>query len=103
MNGKIIIKKPFICVCYIKINGEIKILKNKFLQLPFGTYTINVGIEYSDTGDIGMDSGHSQWSDIEWAWNNDKKIIIDDSTTTIVIKRKWHLLRHITADAIIKK
>ncbi|MCH5159704.1 MAG: hypothetical protein J1F66_02510 [Clostridiales bacterium] len=107
MNGKIIIKKPTICTCFIKINGESKPLhsfKTKDeLELPFGVYKVNVGIEFSDTGNIGMDGGHIQWSDIEWAWEKDKEITIDASITTIKIKRKWHWFKHITAEATMDK
>lgn len=103
MNGKLIIKKPIICVCVIKIDGVVKQIHGNEIELPFGSYKINVGIKYYDSGDVGMDHGHSHWSDIEWAWGNDKEVIVDEKITTIKIKRKWHLLRHITAKASIEK
>ena len=107
MNGKIRINKPRICICVIKIDGKVKQLgafkSIKELEIPFGTHKINVGVEYSDTGDIGMETGHAHWSDIEWAWKEDKEIIIDETTTNIKIKRKWHLFKHITAEAVINK
>ena len=101
MNGKILIKKPNICICFIKINGEMKQLgafkTREELELPFGTHKVNVAIEYSDTGHIGM------WSDLEWAWKEDKEIVIDETITNIKIKRKWHLLKHVTTEATIFK
>ncbi len=107
MNGKIRINKPGICVCVIKIDGKVKQLGAfkgvEELEVPFGTHKINVGIEYSDTGHIGMDHGHAHWDDIEWAWKEDKEIVIDETTTNIKIKRKWHLFKHITAEAVINK
>ena len=107
MNGKIKIKKPRICVCVIKIDSKIKPLGAfkciQEVELPFGTHKINLGIEYSDAAHIGMDHGHPHWSDIEWAWKEDKEVVIDDIITTIKIKRKWHLFKHITAEAIIDK
>ena len=106
MNGKIKIKKPKVCVCVIKIDGKLKQL-GAFkaideVEVAFGTYKVNIGIEYSDTGHIGMDHGHPDWADIEWAWKEDKEIVIDHTVKTIELKRKWHLFRHITADAIIR-
>lgn len=107
MNGKIIIKKPNICVCVIKIDGNITQLgafgNQQIVEIPIGKHNINVGIEYSDTGHIGMDHGHAHWEDIEWAWKKDKDIIIDETIITIILKRKWHLLKHITAKATINK
>ena len=107
MNGKVIIKKPNICVAVLKINGKAQQLgafnTSKEIELPYGTYKINVGLEISDTGHIGMDHGHSHWSDVEWAWKEDKELIVDEKTSIIKIKRKWHLLKHITTEAIIKK
>lgn len=107
MNGKIIIKKPNICVCFIKLDGTVKQLgafkTSEELELPFGTHKINVAIEYSDTGHIGMDHGHAHWSDLEWAWKEDKEIVIDEKITNIKIKRKWHLLKHVTTEATISK
>lgn len=108
MKGKIIIKKPNICVAVLKINGKTQQLGAfntcKELELPYGIYKINVGIEISDTGYIGMDHGHSHWSDVEWAWEDEKDLVVDEKTSVIKIKRKWHLLKHITTEAsIIKK
>ena len=107
MNGKIIINKPKVCICVIKLDGKLKQLNALTgadeVELAFGTHKINIGIEYSDTGHIGMDHGHPDWDDIEWAWKEDKEIVIDDTVKTIKLKRKWHLFKHITADAIISK
>lgn len=107
MNGKIMVKKPNICVAVLKINGEYKKL-NAFksleeLEYPVGSYKVNIGLEYSDTGHVGMDHGHAHWSDVEWAWKEDKELVVDETTTTIKVKRKWHLLKHITATATITK
>lgn len=108
MKGKVIIKKPNICVSILKINGKTQQLgafkTKEELELPYGTYRINVGIEISDTGHMGMGHGHSHWSDIEWAWKDEKDLVVDEKTSVIKIKRKWHLLKHITTEAtIIKK
>ena len=57
------------------------------VELAFGTHKINIGIEYSDTGHIGMDHGLPDWDDIEWAWKEDKEIVIDHTVKTIKLKR----------------
>lgn len=107
MKGKIIIKKPNICVVILKINGKMQQLgafnTSKEIELPYGTYKVNVGIEISDTGHIGMDHGYSHWSDIEWTWKEDKELSVDKKNCIIKVKRKWHLLKHITTEVIIKK
>lgn len=102
MNGKIILKVPFMCVCVIKIDGKRKTLNpfnKKEIDISAGIHKINVGIEYYDHGD----ESYSRWSDIAWAWKEDKEILIDEKVTIIKIKRKWHLFKYITAEAIIKK
>lgn len=42
-------------------------------------------------------------SNIEWAWKNDQEIIIDQNIISIKIKRKRHLLSHVTTESIIEK
>ena len=108
MNGKILIKKPNICVCFIKIDETVKQLgafkTREELDIPFGTHKINVAIEYSDTENIGewvMDKQY--WSDLEWDWKEDKEIIIDETITNIKIKRKCYLLKNVTTEAEISK
>ena len=105
MNGKIILKTPFLCICVIKIDGKMKKLNpfkiKNIVELPLGNHKINVGVEYSDTGHIGMDHGHSHWEDENWAWEKDQEILVTEIPTIIKIKRKWHLTKPITAVATI--
>ncbi len=107
MNGKILIKKPKICGCNIRINGSIKQLgpfsTKEELALPFGAHRINVAIIYYDTSYIGAGHGKRTASYLEWAWENDREIVIDETVTKIKIKRKWHLLRHVTTEVEITK
>lgn len=107
MHGKLIINKPTLCVCFIKINGKsqkLESIKNKEeLELPFGIYKINVGIGWSDTTHVQMDRPEPWDSGIEWAWEKSKEIVIDEKITIIKIKRKWHLLKHVTTEATMSK
>lgn len=100
-TGKIILRTPLICECYIEIDGFYKLLKafkkTQTVELPYGKHFINVGIGYYES----LDSSQKHCS-YTWAWEHAKAFDINEKNIEIELKRKWHLLKHVTAEAQIK-
>ena len=101
MKGKIILKTPFMCESRIKIDGLSKTLKpfkkTQLIELAYGKHYINVGINYDEWPESSRVHGADTW-----AWKNDKEVFISEKDIYIELKRKWHLLKPVTAEAKIK-
>lgn len=101
MNGKIIIKTPFMCDCRVLIDGVTKTLnpfkKTQLIELPYGKHYINVSINYDE-----MPESSKVYGADAWAWENDKEINVSENNIYIEIKRKWHLLKPVTTEAKIE-
>ena len=101
MAGKLILKTPLICECCMRIDGIYKTL-NPFREthtvaLSYGTHLINVGISYDE-----MPESSKVHSANTWIWEQDKAIEINEKNICVEIKRKWHLLKPVTAEAKIE-
>ena len=54
---------------------------------------------------IAYDEFHESsrvWSSDAWAWERDKEIFVGEKDVVIRIKRKWHLLKPVTAEAVVE-
>jgi len=101
MNGKIILKTPFMCECCILIDRKSRTLnpfkKTHSIELPYGKHYVNVGINYDQ-----MPESSKVHSANTWAWDEDKEVNIGEQVVYIKLKRKWHLLKPVTALAEMK-
>ena len=99
MSGKIVIETLFICECKIKIGGIEKRLnpfkKRMEVEVPCGKHFVNVAIEYDE-----FHESSRVWSSDIWAWERDREIFVGEKDVVIKIKRKWHLLKPVTAEAV---
>lgn len=92
---------PKLCDCCIYIDGEIKIIGSlkgsKVIELPYGKHIINVGINYDEMPESKRVHGANTW-----AWEDMKELTISEKDVYIEIKRKWHMTKHVSAEATIE-
>ena len=95
--GRVALKTPVLCICCVKIDGMHKTLnplkRNQKVDLPYGKYSINIGITYEY---------RSYRSQTVWAWGGSKTTEVNEKDIVIEVKRTLYLFKPPTVKAEIK-